>query len=216
VTVRHDARGRIDRARVVDGVLELARVEQHRSEYAVAAHFADAVRSFVLEQEVPQGWQVAEPPDAAIEGGTLRVSRSLAAGAGLDVAVVLERPVVERIALVDVDPERLLLEFRGAAPSPELREALARLQTLSARLAEVDRQIGQAAELQAGQVGEQERLRANLAAVPRDSDLARRYLDRLAASEDGLAGIARRLEELRAERERAAAERLAYLRSLRV
>jgi hypothetical protein len=131
--------------------------------------------------------------------------------------VVLERPVVERIALVDADPERLLLEFRGAAaPSPELREALARLQALSARLAEVDRQIVQADQLRAERVGEQERLRANLVAVPRDSDLARRYLDRLAASEDELAAVARRIEELRAERERAAAERLAFVRSLRV
>jgi hypothetical protein len=216
VALRHDAHGRIDRARVADGVLELARVEQQRSEYAVAARFAGAARSFVLEQELPQGWRVAEPPDAVVEGGTLRVSRTLPAGSDLDVAVVLERPVVERVALVDANPERLLLEFRGAAPSPELREALARLQALSARLAEVDRQIGQADQLRAEGIGEQERLRANLVAVPRDSDLARRYLDRLAASEDELAAIARRLEGLRADRERAAAERLAFIRSLRV
>ncbi|HEX6012096.1 MAG TPA: hypothetical protein VFY87_09915 [Geminicoccaceae bacterium] len=216
VTVRQDARGRIDRARIADGILELARIEQQRSEYAVVTRFAGAARSFVLEQEVPQGWQVAEPPGAVVEGGTLRVSRTLPAGADLDVAVVLERPVVERVALVDADTERLLLEFRGAMLSPELREALARLQTLSARLAEIDRQIGREAAAREERVAEQERLRANLEAVPPDSDLARRYLDRLAASEDELAANADRLEELRADRERAAAERLAFIRSLRV
>ena len=101
-------------------------------------------------------------------------------------------------------------------PPPELREALARLQALSATVAELERQIAEARPAGTSWRSEQARLRENLAAVPPESDLARRYLGGLAASEDELAALATRLAGLRAELERAAQARAAFVRSLRL
>jgi hypothetical protein len=216
VAVREDTTARLDRARIADGVLQLARVEQRRSVYALDARFSGQPRSFVLEQPLPQGWRLAEPADAVLEGEQVRVTRPLPPQSKAEVAVVLERPVVEQIALLEADPERLLLTFRGMDPPPEVRAAVERLRELSARLGDLDQQIEAAEARRAEEIREQERLRANLEAVPRDSDLARRYLEGLAASEDALAGLARRLEELRAARLQAAADRVAFVRSLRV
>jgi hypothetical protein len=216
VTARQDGQGRLDRVRIADGVLELARVEQQRSAYHVTSRFGGAPRSFVLEQELPPGWRVAEPADAAIRGDKLRLTRSLPPEAELDLAVVLEQPVVETIGLLDAEPDSLLLAFQGLTPPPEVRTAIERLRSFSARLADLDREAQAIQARRDERVAEQERLRDNLGAVPPDSDLARRFLERLATSEDELADLARRQEELRVARERAVAERLAYVRSLRL
>ena len=101
-------------------------------------------------------------------------------------------------------------------PPPALRDALARLQTLSGLAADLEREIGQVTIRQDELAREQARLRENLAAVPPESDLARRYLGRLGASEDELAVLASRLTALRADQEHAAAERRAFVRSLKI
>ena len=216
VTVQTSERGSLDRARIADGVLELTRVEQQRFDYAVTARFSGAPRSFVLEQEKPEGWRVAQPEDTTAEGSRVRVTHSLHPASRLDLSLLLERPDVQRVELVDADPDQLLLEFQGLTPPPALRAALAQLQTLAARVADVEREIGLATARQQEVTQDQARLRANLEAVPRDSDLAKRYLQQLGSSEDELAELSRRLTTLRGEREQAAAARLAFIRSIKV
>ena len=188
VAVQQESRGRVDRARVADGVLELTRLEQQQFNYAVTARFAGAPRSFVLEQTRPVASRVAAPADAVVEGETLKVNRTLDPGARLELAVVLEQPVVQRFALLDHDPQALLLEFQGVEAPPELRAGLARLQELSGTVAGLERQIAEASARRDELAQDQARLRENLAAVPAESDLARRYLGGLAASEDELDG----------------------------
>ena len=216
VAVQQESRGRVDRARVADGVLELTRLEQQQFNYAVTARFAGAPRSFVLEQTRPVASRVAAPADAVVEGETLKVNRTLDPGARLELAVVLERPVVQRFALLDHDPQALLLEFQGVEAPPELRAGLARLQELSGTVAGLERQIAEASARRDELAQDQARLRENLAAVPAESDLARRYLGGLAASEDELTALVTRLAGLRAELEQAVQARAAFVRSLRV
>ena len=216
VAVRSEAQNRIDRARIMDGVLELSRVEQQRFAYTVTSRFTGTPRQFVLELPRSDGWRVAEPADAVVEGDSLQITRALAPSAGLDLAVLLERPTLQHIELLDTDFQQLMLEFDGATPPPELRDALAQLQTLSGRVADLEREISQVSTRQSELASEQARLRENLAAVPPGSDLARRYLGRLGASEDELTELASRLSTLRADQERTAAERRAFIRSLKI
>jgi hypothetical protein len=216
VAVQEEAKGRADRARIEGGVLEVTRLEQERFAYAVTARFSGASRDFVVEQERPAGWRVAEPADAVVEGNRVRVRRNLDPASRFELAIVLERPVVQRFGLLDHDPEELLLQFEGVEAPPELRHALGRLQELSRRVAELERQIAEAETKRGELAQDQSRLRENLAAVPRDSDLARRYLDGLAASEDGLTALASRFAATRTELESARAARAEFVRSLKV
>ena len=109
-----------------------------------------------------------------------------------------------------------MLEFDGATPPPELRDALAQMQTLSGRVADLGARSSRSRPARRELASEQARLRENLAAVPPGSDLARRYLGRLGASEDELTELASRLGTLRADQERTAAERRAFIRSLKI
>lgn len=213
---REDHQSRIVRARVADGILELARVDQQRLTLVVTARFEGPARTFVVEQPVPIGWRLAEPADATIEGGVARLERELPSAGRLEVTLVSELPLSERIELVDAATERLLLLLEGSALSPELRAALERLRSLSARLVEIDQRIAAADTARADQIAEQERLRANIEAVPPESDLAQRYLDRLGQTEDELAGLARELNDLRRRREGAEEERRSFLRELQI
>lgn len=215
VVRREGAVTRLERARIGDGVLELARVEQQRSQYAVKARFQGAARQLVLEQPLPPDWRLAEPKDAKVDGGTIRVERSLAAASTLDLALVVEHPLMERIVLADADLDQLqLLAAEGELP-PEIQATIARLQELSARLGEIEQRLAAVQSARDAGAADQERLRANLAAVPPNSDLARRYLGQLGTSEDGIAARDGELLDLRAQRERASQERRDYLRSLR-
>lgn len=213
---REDSSSRIDRVRIVDGVLELARVNRQRVTLAVAARFAGPARELVVEQPLAANWRPAGPPDAMVEQGMVRVQRRLEPQSRLEVALDTEQTTAERIELLADDPERLLLLFSGAEAPAEIRPALERLRALSARLADIERRIATVETRRADRLAEQERLRANLEAVPGDSDLARRYLDRLGGSEDELSAIGRELDGLRAERDVAEQERRDFLRSLRV
>lgn len=216
VTVQERRDGRIDRARVVDGVLELTRLQQERYGYAVTARFSGPPRSFVLEQPRPEGARVAEPADAVVQGDLLTVARSLEPGGRLELTVVLERPELQRFALLEHDPQALLLEFQGVEVPPDLQAALARLQELSATVGGLDRQIADAAGRRDEIAGDQARIRENLAAVPPESDLARRYLAGLAASEDELEVLATRLAGLQATREQALRDRADFVRGLEI
>jgi hypothetical protein len=169
-----------------------------------------------LEQVRPVDSRVAAPPDAVIDGDSLVVNRTLEPGSHLELAVVLERPEIQRFALLDHDPQALLLEFQGVEPPPELRAALARLQELSESVTGLERQLAEAAARRNEIAQDQARLRENLAAVPVESDLARRYLAGLATSEDELTGLAARLTGLRAELEQATRARTEFVRTLRV
>jgi hypothetical protein len=216
VDMRNEMRGRIDRTSVVDGVLEVIKIEQQRSVYAVDLAPGAARRSFVIEEPSRPDWRLAEPSDAVVEGGVVRITRPLAPGTPLEIAVTFEQPQTSRLALLDRDAEALRLEFAGLDLPPGLRDALARLQELSGRVVSIERQI-EAAERRRDELArDQERLRDNLGAVPADSDLAHRYLAGLASSEDQLASVTAELERLRAGRAAARDARADYVRNLRL
>ena len=216
VTVAEEGQGRIDRVRVTDGVLELTRLEQQRFAYTVTGRFAGAARGFILEQMRPADWRVAAPADAVVEGDLVTVRRSLEPEGKLDIALILERPVVQSFALTEQDPQELLLAFSGVEPPPELRAALGRLQEFARAEGEIERQIAQT-ELRRDEIHrDQARLRENLGAVPPESDLARRLLAEMANGEDELMTLGARVAELRSELARATEARLAYVRSLRI
>ena len=216
VMVTEETQGRIERARVADGVLELTRLEQQRFTYAVTGRFAGSPRGFVLEQMRPVDWRVAAPADAVVAGDLVTVTRQLEAGGKLDVALVLERPVVQTLALAEQDPQELLLAFAGVEPPPELRAVLSRLQELARVEAEIAGRIAQVDHRRDELVQDQARQRENLGAVPPESDLARRLLQELSSSEDELGALGSQATQLRDELARARAAKLDYVRSLQI
>ena len=189
VAVQQESRGRVDRARVADGVLELTRLEQQQFTYAVTARFAGAPRSFVLEQTAAGRLRASRR--RRTRWSRARRSRSTApwirahassspwcwsgrSSSGSRCSITTRR--------------RFCSSSRVWSRRPSCARRLARLQELSGTVAGLERQIAEASARRDELAQDQARLRENLAAVPAESDLARRYLGGLAASEDELDG----------------------------
>ncbi|MDW8125609.1 MAG: hypothetical protein RMJ04_12635 [Geminicoccaceae bacterium] len=198
---------------LAEGVLALERVARQITRYRVRSR-AEEARVFVLEHPKRPGFRLAAPAPTAEGPGFWRFERALGAGETLSLEVVLERPEFERLELVDLDAERLAVLFAGREIPEPLRRAMAEIARLRAALREAG-ELRDRLEKERGElVAEQERLRANLAAVPAGSDLARRFLERLGASEDRLQALGEELARARAAVAAAEAALRAFVRDL--
>ncbi|MCS6781134.1 MAG: hypothetical protein NZ555_15690 [Geminicoccaceae bacterium] len=204
---------RITRARIADGVLTLERVERRTSRYRVRAP-AEEGRTLVLEHPKVDDFRLAAPPATAETERLWRFERSLAAGAILELEIVLERPQSERLELLELDPDKLAVLFAGRELPEALRQAMAEIGRKRAAVAEAVAERDRLERERGALVAEQERLRTNLASVPAGSDLARRFLASLARAEDRLEALGAELERARAAVERAEAALREYVRGL--
>lgn len=208
--------GREDRltsAKVADGVLTLERVERRKTRYRLRTP-PDEGRTLVLEHPKLPGFRLATPVATAEAERFWRIERAVAAGATLELEVVLERPELERLELLELAPDRLAaLATAREVPEP-LRRTMAEVARLKGALDEAEAGRDRLEEERGELVAEQERLRANLAAVPAQSDLARRYLASLSRTEDRLEALSADLARARDAVGRAEAALRTFLRDL--
>lgn len=180
---------RLDRLTVERGVLTARREVRRVTEYVVRAP-AERGRTLLIEHPRRDGWTLTVPAGvtATETPGHHRLRLDLAAGETARLPVTETRLESERIALLDLAPDRLLAWAEAAGPlDPDLRDRLAGLADQRRALQRAEETM---ARLRAGLddlAREQDRLRANLAAVPDGSDLSRRYLADMAALEDRIA-----------------------------
>src|SRR5262249_12523529 len=106
--------------------------------------------------------------------------------------VVQERTEREELRLVDTAADQIRVYARAQECDAKTREALTRILQLQAGVADAQRKVGQADADRQQIVQEQARLRDNLARVPANSDLQRRYLATLDRQETELEAIAKR------------------------
>ncbi|MFO1035901.1 MAG: hypothetical protein U1E45_03575 [Geminicoccaceae bacterium] len=213
---QEESTGRIETATVVDGVLEIKEREVTTLTFTARSIDPSAGRRLVIEEPERPGWTVAAPADAVTRNGAIRVERDLAPGAEQQVEIVLELPRSRTVALTGPEGEQVLLDLAGAHPTKALNAAITRLQALSRSVAEAEADLGRAETARGETVGEQERLRANLESVPADSDLARRYLAELSASEDRLQAQAKDLSAARDDLRKAQEARADFIRTLKL
>ena len=103
--------------------------------------------------------------------------------------------------LVDMGRDQLLWYAQNGSVPQEVRDAFARIAELRAAIDQTDRAIDEATRQRSVIIQEQERLRDNLASVPAGSDLANRYLTKLAEQEDLIEQQLARLDDLAGQRE---------------
>ena len=103
--------------------------------------------------------------------------------------------------LVDMGRDQLVWYADNGKLSQDARTAFARIAELRAAIDQTDRAVDEANRQRSLILQEQERLRDNLASVPSGSDLADRYLTKLAEQEDLIEQQLSRLDDLAAQRE---------------
>lgn len=202
----------LTKATLADGILQVTVTERQTTTYTIAGA-AGEPRQLVLELPRRPGWDLVEPavgkedgPGGKLGGLTAdayRVPVAVPAGGTVSVRTVLERPRMDRVVLTDLTADRIAAYANADQLPPAARQALQEVATLRATVAEKERRVADLDRDRAEQVKEQERLRANLSALPAGSDLQKRTLAKMGEAETRLDGFARDLTAARAEVETA-------------
>lgn len=186
--------------KAVDGQLTLTVKSQHSIDYEITPP-AEEDRQIVIDEPRTDGWTPANPPGEIEQtAARLRYKVSAPKGQTTKATLVLERTDFQAIRLTTLDPKRLQATLLGIDdPSPALKDALAKLGALVADIntaaARKDKLSGETRQI----AEDQDRIRRNLEAAGRGSDLGRRYLDTLRLQEDRLKAIATEIAQLDAD-----------------
>ncbi|HUE45713.1 MAG TPA: DUF4139 domain-containing protein [Aestuariivirgaceae bacterium] len=210
---------RMTAARIADGILSVSLRERARARYTIEGA-AGEPRTVLVEHPVRDGWRLVGPERDSDSGRVettgehYRVSADLEPGESAIVDVVEERPIHRRYELLDTDDDQLRYLFQARGLPAELRQALAQIAAQRARLGERQRDLERLEGEIAAIMEDQARLRQNLNAVPRGSDLHQRYLARMDEQEDRLADLRDNADEARTALETARDAHRDYVRNL--
>ncbi len=181
------------------GVLLVRRAEQRMTMYRIVGATGEE-RTLIIEHPRIAGFSLLPPSLGTIVGDIPthhRIQLNVPAGQTVEVKTTLERPIEERVSILNAATTDLSVFIAAAEIPAGVRDALKQVAILQRTL--VDRQQGLAA-LEADRetvVADQARLRANLAVVPAESDLRTRYLTALGETEDRIMALDQGLEVAR-------------------
>ncbi len=206
---------RLTRANIADGALLLTVSDRQTTTYTVAGA-RDGDRNLVIEHPRRPGWTLVDPKEPTVEAtaNAYRLALPVPAGKTVTLTASLERPRQERILLTDLSADQLTIQAASQELPATLRDALLKLASLRAAVAEKERRIADIERDQQERVAEQERLRANLTALPVGSDLHKRTLAKMGDAETRLDALSGDLTAARAEAETSRASLRERIRGL--
>lgn len=193
VTTTHGNEQTVYRATIADGVMRLTSTTRMDTIYAIKGA-ADAARSVIIEHPRNDGWTFSS---AALDEQTpvsYRLRAEVAAGGTAEVRATIERINSDDIALVDADTSSLLY-WSGLIDDPKTQAVLADLTERRTALARNEAALESLVQEIDGAASAQARVRDNLAAVPKDSTLAQRYIAMLEEQEDRIADLETRRQQ---------------------
>ena len=207
----------ITRGSIVDGMLRLVVTDRRTTRYTVAGA-AQEDRLVVVEQPRLPGWSLVTPGDGDVEATEThyRLAVEVPAGETVTLEAVLERPREETLELWQLRPDQVAYFASSAELPGDVRAAIERLSAFQADVADAEQRLQRAEAGIQRVVDEQERIRENLGAVPRESDLNRRYLAALSDQEDALARLQEDAAKAREEVEVARRALVEYARGLTI
>ncbi len=183
---------RITRGSILNGVFRYTTALTQTTTWTVKPP-ANESRNILFEQFGAAGWTVIKPEPRAVEisENRFRVAASIPAGQQTKVELVIERPIEESITLSSANSDTIAAFARNTELDKATRDAFSRIVTLQNDVARHQQRLTQLDSDRKAIVADQERLRGNLASVPRDSDLYKRYLAKLEEQENALEKLAK-------------------------
>jgi len=194
---------RVASGSIANGALRLSRVMRQTTVYRVRGPAKEPRQLVVVQRRLP-GWTLTKPDskDVELSEGNYRIPFRLPGGDQTQTfEVVQEQTQQQEIRLVESAAEQIRVYAQAREFDAKTREQLTRVLQLQQAAAEAQRKVAQVDAERQAIVQEQARLRDNLARVPPNSDLQRRYLATLDKQETDLEALANR----RAEAEKATA-----------
>ncbi len=186
----------VTRITVVDGALRATARTREETVYTVKGA-PDAARTVVIEHPRRDGWTFSSPARDGETAAAYRLKLDVAAAGTAEARAVLERVQTDTYALAEAEAG-MLVSWSALADDPALADGLKALSRARADSQAATREIAEIGERIATITTEQERIRGNLGVVPKDSELARRYLAQMGTQEDALARLGTTQDEARA------------------
>jgi hypothetical protein len=204
ITIERDANqtDRLASGSIVNGALHFSRIIRQTTTYRVKGPLKEPRELIVVQRRLP-GWTLVQPDAKGVElsEGNYRIPFHLPGGdKTLTLDVVQEQTQQQVLRLLDnaaLDQIRVYAQAREF--DAKTRESLDRILKLQGAIAGAQHKVKQADDDREQIVQEQARLRDNLARVPANSDLQRRYLATLDKQESELEAIAKRRADAQTE-----------------
>jgi hypothetical protein len=209
---------RVVAARLVRGLLETETRQRVRQTVRLTPRTGDE-RLVLVDLPRLEGYEVVSPrpaplltPDALRFGVVLNATDGSAAPEGVPVQlrcpptdeaeaceleVVLERVTRRTLSLADLAPDVIAVYLEDLDLDDETRAVLEDVMALQREAAQLRADVQARQDRVADITADQERVRANMQGLDRDSSLYRRYVADLEAQEDELDGLETELAELR-------------------
>jgi len=199
ITIERDVSqtDRLATGTIAQGVLKLSRIVRQTTVYRVRGPAKEPRQLVVVQRRLP-GWTLAKPDAKVIDisEGNYRIPFALPGGDQTQTfEVVQEQTQQQELRLVDGAADQIRVYAQAREFDAKTRDALTKVLQLQQSVAEAERKGKQVDAERQQIVQEQARLRENLARVPANSDLQRRYLATLDKQESELEALANRKVE---------------------
>lgn len=204
---------------IVDGMFRLTVKQSSTTTYSIE-NTAKTPRDMLIEHPKQGGWSIILDDEAAENTEETdrfyRLPVRVDGGSTVPFAVTLERPVVQRYEMSNLNGSQIAAFAAARTLSREIRAAMAELAQYQQRVEDRRRTLENVDERIERRSRDQERVRRLLTTVPRDSDLYRRYLADLGKQEDMMEALQE--ERLQSDRqlERARAALIEFVRDLNI
>lgn len=175
-------------------------------------------RTVVIEHQPMPGWELVQPTNGKkSDDGKVRFERTVDAGKMLDLKVAERRTESSRYGLIDADVTNLIQQVtRGGEASDDVIAALRQGASMNRQIADLRGRLDATLQQVASIESDQARIRQNMQAIDKTTELYRRYLDTLTRQEDRMNELRAQAQELRASLEQAEADRRKFFENLSV
>lgn len=174
--------------KIVDGTLHATRKYRRTNTYVVK-NSGSKEKTVLIEQPLDATWTLLEPKEPEKTRAEYRFLVKAAPGKPVTLEAVEERTASEAVAVTNLNDSQIGIYVSSPVVSDQvkaaLKEVVRRKQAIQALLRarqELERQVAVIAQ-------EQTRIRDNMAQLPKDSDLFRRYVTKFGEQEDQIEAL---------------------------
>jgi hypothetical protein len=199
--------------KITNGVLQ-QRLERRMENLYRLTSRDDKPRTVLVEQPYQDGWELVEPAKFERTPTFYRFPVEVQPRKTATLRVVQKRTVQESIALLQEDEDTIRVLAQNQQLSEPIRQALSSILNRRRAIRNLEGQIRQQEARIKSITDDQARIRENMRALDRNSDLYRQYVQKLAQQEREIEQARAEIERLQEQRARAQRELSEYIAGL--
>lgn len=200
--------------KMVRGVLHVARVTTFTQKYSVK-NKSDQKRTLIVEHPFVNGRNLVTPK--TFEEKTPQVYRfrvPIEASTNGDFIVEEQQPGLQQVVILNASPNSYLAYLSEGVISDAIKQALQKAAAMQNEISQLEGQLNQLIQQKAAIEQGQDRLRKNIETAGRDTQLGKRYLEKLTQEEDDIEKLASQIQETRTKVNAKRKEMADYLNGL--